>query len=806
MNQGVQEIKILGLKEKQLGELSNRMLLSLNKEEWKAIQEYYSKLKRNPTDVELETIAQTWSEHCKHKVFNAIINYVEVDDKGKRKKLLIDSLFNSFIKKSTLVIARKKNWLVSVFSDNAGIIEFNNSFDLAFKVETHNHPSALDPYGGAGTGIGGVIRDIIGAGLGAKPIANTDVFCFGPFDFDFKKLPPKILHPKRIAKGVRAGVGDYGNRMGIPTLNGAILFDERYLGNPLVYCGTLGIMPKGLGSKSARPGDQIIVVGGRTGRDGIHGVTFASTQLTESTPSTPVQIGNPIEEKKVLDVILQARDLKLYDCITDCGGGGFSSAIGEMSRELGCKVYLDKAPLKYKGLSPWEIWVSESQERMILSVPPENVQKTIELFNAENVEATVIGEFTANRKLELYYNNNLVCKLDMKFLHKGLPRRNMKALWHPASSREPKLKEQRSYDLTLKKILGMPNIASKESTIRQYDHEVQGCSVLKPLAGAENDGPNDAAIIRPLFDSSEAVIVSNGINPLYGDLDTYWMAASAIDEALRNIIAVGGSLEKIALLDNFCWGSPENQFALGQLVRAVQACHDFSLIYETPFVSGKDSFYNEFIVGKKTISIPSTLLISAIGVIPEASKRISMDLKEERSLIYIAGTTFNELGASHYLKLHGFIGRNAPKVNALKAKKLYESISRISAMGEKNSERLIRSMHDCSEGGLAVAAAEMAFAGMIGMEIELSKVVFEGVEKDKRNDALLFSESNSRLLIEVPEKFKQEFESLMQGNPFALIGRTVKQKKFIVKGLNGKEIINSDLSELKNAWKQTLKW
>jgi len=806
-NELTQEIVFNDLGKKQLLKLNKEMYLSLNLEELKTIQNYFKKKKRNPRDIELETIAQTWSEHCKHKVFGGIINYrEEVEGKKAKQKKLINSLFNTYIRNPTKRIEKKVNWLVSVFSDNAGVIKFNKDYDIAFKVETHNHPSALDPYGGAGTGIGGVIRDILGVGLGAKPIANTDVFCFAPHDYPSKKIPPKILHPKRIAKGVRAGVRDYGNRMGIPTLNGAILFDERYLGNPLVYCGTVGLMPKGLHKKKVHPGDLIVSVGGRTGRDGIHGVTFASAELEESTPSSPVQIGNPIEEKKTLDVLLQARDEKLYNCITDCGGGGYSSAIGETAKEIGARVYLEKAPLKYRGLKPWEIWVSESQERMLVAVPKENKEKFIALCEAENVEATVIGEYTNTRKLELFYEGYMIGELEMNFLHNGLPKRNLKAEWEIPKTKEPKLKEKNDYSKILIQLLSMPNIASKETTIRQYDHEVQGGSVLKSLVGEENDGPGDAAIIKPLFDSDEGIIISNGINPLYGDIDSYWMAASSIDEAIRNIIAVGGSLERIALLDNFCWGNPERENELGKLVRACQACNDFSSVFGTPFISGKDSFYNEFLIKKKFISIPATLLISAMGVMKNPVKRISMDLKEARNLIYVAGNTFNELGGSHYYKLHDFTGRNVPKVNALKAKKLYEAIEKASSVGENNSERVIRSMHDPSEGGIAVALAEMAFAGMKGAEIDLSRIPFEGNEKEKRNDVLLFSESNSRLLIEVPEKFKKKFEAIMKGNVFAEIGRITKKEKLIVKGLNGKEIINSDLRELKDAWKKTLNW
>ena len=797
-----EEIKLIGLNEKELEELSEKMLLALNPKEMKILQKYFSEKKRNPSRAEIETLAQTWSEHCKHKTFNSAVNYKEISLDGKEQEKRIENLFRETIKSATNKISKDKNWLVSVFSDNAGIISFNKEFDVAFKVETHNHPSALDPYGGANTGIGGVIRDILGVGLGAKPIANTDIFCFG--EFDSQNVPKELLHPKRIFKGVRAGVRDYGNRMGIPTVNGAIIFDERYLGNPLVYCGTIGLIPKGMDKKQANKGDKIICVGGKTGWDGIHGATFSSIELTEETSATAVQIGNPIEEKKTMDVLLQARDKKLYSCITDCGAGGFSSAIGEMAEDSGAIVHLDKAPLKYKGLNPWEIWISESQERMILAVPKEKTKEFIDLCEKEDVEAVVLGEFTDSKKLEVFFGEEKIIELEMDFLHNALPKKELQAEW-----KEKKLTEEfvelKDFNQILLQLLGMPNIASKETTIRMYDHEVQAGSVIKPLMGKENDSPSDASVIKPLFDSKEAIAVSNGINPLYGDIDPYWMAGSAIDEAIRNLICVGAQINHIALLDNFCWGAPTKE-KMAELVRSATACKDFAVAFGTPFISGKDSFHNEFKLNNKTIFIPSTLLISALGVMPDAMKRISMDLKEKDNLIYLVGATKNELGASHYLKLQNKLGKNVPEVNAEEALKSYQKLSELTLIGEKNSERIIRSMHDCSEGGLAVSIAEMAFGGMLGVQMDLRKMFFEGNEKEKTNTVLLFSESNSRIIAEVPYKFKDAFEKKMHGAIFSEIGRTTEKSFLEVIGLNGKKIIDSDLTELKTAWKKTLNW
>ncbi|MFN3966692.1 MAG: AIR synthase-related protein, partial [Endomicrobiia bacterium] len=460
-------VRILDLSDKELVELSKKNLLSLSLKEMKAIQSYYKKIGRNPTDVELETIAQTWSEHCKHKSFTGVIEYTE----GKKKKIY-DNLLKSTIFRVTKEL--NKDWCVSVFKDNAGIIKFDDKYCVAFKVETHNHPSAIEPYGGAGTGIGGVIRDILGVGLGAKPILNTDVFCFGPLDYPYSKLRENVLHPRRIFKGVVAGVRDYGNRMGIPTSNGAVLFDKGYVFNPLVYCGTVGIMPKDKCFKKVKPGDLILAVGGRTGRDGIHGATFSSTSLDKDTEASCVQIGNPIVEKKVLDTILQARDKNLYRAITDCGAGGFSSSIGELGANCGARVYLERAPLKYEGLAPWEIWVSEAQERMILAVPKKNLKKILKIFSDEDVEATVLGEFTNTGRLEIFYKNEKVCDLDMNFLHKGLPRVRLKGVWNPLRLKRTDLKKISRIDPTeaLKKILASPNVCSKEWVIRQYDHEV----------------------------------------------------------------------------------------------------------------------------------------------------------------------------------------------------------------------------------------------------------------------------------------------------------------------------------------------
>ncbi len=794
-------VELLGASDASLLEISKKRQLFLNLNEMRQIRGFFRKLKRDPTDCELETIAQTWSEHCYHKTFRGKISYSEklLDSKAKPQTKLIDNLLKSTIMKVTKEL--NKPWCVSVFKDNSGVIKFDAKNNICFKVETHNHPSALEPFGGANTGIGGVIRDALGTGLGAKPILNTDVFCFAPPDLEFNKVLTGALHPKRVMKGVVSGVRDYGNKMGIPTVNGAILFHEHFAGNPLVYCGTAGIMPKDKSFKQTNRGDLAVVVGGATGRDGIHGATFSSGELThesETVSSGAVQIGNPIEEKKVLDTILQARDMNLYSAITDCGAGGLSSAIGEMGQELGARVNLDKVPLKYSGLSYMEIWISESQERMVLSVPPENIDKLIAVFAGENVSATVIGEFTGTGRLELYYKDELVCDLDMHFLHEGVPQIAKKAEYIQTRHREPKIARKKDYTADLLKLLGHFDICSKEWVIRQYDHEVQGGSVIKPLMGINNDGPSDASVTKPLYDSNKGIMLSCGINFRFGFIDPYWMAAGCIDEALRQLISVGGNLEEVALLDNFCWGNPDKPDRLGGLVRAAYGCYDAAKVYGVPFISGKDSFYNEFSVHGRSIPIPGTLLISAIGVMPDVRKAISMYAKAAGNLIYVVGNTREELGGSHYYDLYQGTGNQVPKIYPKESKAAFAALSKATEKG------LVKSMHDCSDGGLSVALAEMAFSGGLGMEVFLGEVPVKAAGIN--NEGILFSESHSRFVVEVKKSKQKDFEKQLKGVACGLAGCLTDKTDFKVYGLDGKICINAGIPKLKEAWRAPLRW
>ena len=794
------QIPIRELGEQELEEISGKMDLFLNAAEMRAIQDYYRKLDREPTDIELEMLAQTWSEHCVHKTFRCTIELVCADADGNTRTEVIDNLLKSTIARATSDL--NKDWCISVFEDNAGVIEFDEDYGICFKVETHNHPSAIEPYSGAATGIGGVIRDPMGTGLGAKPVANTNVFCFAPPDMKLEELPVGVLHPRRVMKGVVGGVRDYGNRMGIPTINGAVLFDERYLGNPLVYCGNVGLVPADKCFGSARSGDLIMVVGGRTGRDGIHGATFSSGEMThehETLFSHAVQIGNAITEKKTLDTLLVTRDEGLYIAITDCGAGGLSSAVGEMGEKLGAVVDLDKVPLKYQGLSYTEIWISEAQERMVIAVPQENLARIQEIFNSEDVEATIIGKFTDDKKLLLRYQGQTVGELDMDFLHGGLPKYIRQAHWQKQQLSEPEIAEQADYTGDLKAILSSYNVASKEWVVRQYDHEVQGGSVVKPLVGVVNDGPGDASVIRPRLESQRAVAIGCGICPQYSDIDPYWMALAAIDEAVRNVVAVGADPSRIAILDNFCWGNCNKPDRLGSLVRAAQGCYDAAMAYGTPFISGKDSLNNEFQTDSgETINIPGTLLISAMGIVPEAEKCVTRDAKEVGNVIVVVGETRDELGGSHFYKLHSQLGANVPRVDLQAGPKI------IQAVAEAISDGLVRSCHDCSEGGLAVAVAEMAFAGGLGMDIDLGGVP---VARDVgKNYQILFSESPSRLVLEVHPDDIGKLAKILGNVRFAEIGKVTDGTRLVIRNRGNQAVIDAEIADLKETWQKPLRW
>lgn len=805
-------VPIRELDDEGLNRLSREGQLYLTLVEMQTIRSHFDSIGRDPTDIELESIAQTWSEHCSHKTLAGRIHYrgPSLNGTNDLDERQYDNMLKETIFAATQTIRQslgEEDWCVSVFKDNAGVVTFDDEFHACFKVETHNHPSALEPYGGANTGIGGVIRDPMGTGMGAKPVCNTDVFCFAPPDTESESLPPGVLHPRRVMKGVVAGVRDYGNRMGIPTVNGAVYFDPRYLGNPLVYCGNVGMIPVGMEEKEVKPDDLIVAIGGRTGRDGIHGATFSSAELTsesESLSGGAVQIGNAITEKMVLDVLLQARDRGLFNAVTDCGAGGFSSAVGEMGEDVGAEVWLEKAPLKYEGLTYTEIWISEAQERMVLAVPQDCWDELRELCESEGVEAAVLGRFAPTGRLQLTYHGNVVGDIAMSFLHDGRPPVIRDAIYSPAPVEPIELAELSAdeHRQILLEVMSSLNVASKEWVIRQYDHEVQGGSVVKPLVGPQCDGPGDAAVIRPRMESQRGLVISCGMNPHYGDFDTYHMASSAIDEALRNAVAVGADPAKIAILDNFCWGYTDRAETLGSLVRAAIACQDMAITLGTPFVSGKDSLNNEFSFDndrgeRETISIPPSLLISAMGQIADVSKSITMDAKVSGNIVFLVGSTKDELGGSHLSLVRKLEGGRVPTVDSIVAKSTFAQVHQAIDAG------LVRSCHDLSEGGLAVAAAEMAMAGGMGMRIDLSGMPGEDLHATQR----LFSESNTRFLVETEPQSAAEFEALLsQGNvPVCRLG-TIEADFRLVATAGTDVVLDVSLQDAKAAWKQPLDW
>ncbi len=816
----VREIE-LEVPDRELTGISEQGTLSLTLEEMRAIRDYYRLpevrdrrvrlgLPPRPTDVELECLAQTWSEHCKHKIFSCLIHYDGRDEQPQ----LIDSLFKSYIRRTTEVVGQRVPWLVSVFHDNAGVIDLDGRWCLAMKVETHNSPSALDPYGGAITGIVGVNRDILGTGVGCRMIFNTDVFCFARPDYD-QPLPGRLLHPKRIFKGVHRGVRDGGNQSGIPTVNGAIVFDDRFRGKPLVFCGTGGIIPRrvlGQPSEEKRllPGDRVVMVGGRIGKDGIHGATFSSIELDESSPASAVQIGDPITQKKMADCLIEARDAGLYRTLTDDGAGGLSSSVGELARlSGGAELHLERAPLKYPGLAPWEILLSESQERMTVAVPEDKLEEFLDLCRRREVEATDLGAFTDSGLFHVLYSGRTVCALELEFLHEGLPRLELEAFWQPPQHDDPPLPApgREALEKSLLGLLGRWNVCSKEAIVRQYDHEVQALSVIKPFAGVRMDGPSDAAVLKPLPDSPLGVAVGCGIVPRYSDLDTYDMAACAVDEAMRNVVAVGARPDRVAGLDNFCWPdpvqsekTPDGRQKLAQLVRACQALYDVCTALDVPLISGKDSMKNDYGSGSQKISIPPTLLFTAVGVLDDVERAVTLDFKQAGDLVCVVGESCLELGGSEYFALLGGVGRGVPRVDPQRSRATFAALHQAMTRG------LVASCHDLSDGGLGVALAESAIAGELGARVDLRLVA--GAGRFERDDLLLFSESQGRFVVTVRPEDRAEFAELLREIPHAFVGEVLPERVLRIESLEeGKgEVVVLEIERLRRAWKEPLDW
>ncbi len=801
----------LNVTDEQLMKISEDGVLSFSLEEMVIIREYYqspiiSEARKNlglpasPTDIELELFAQTWSEHCKHKIFAADIEY-----KNGNETKQIHSLFKTYIKDSADKLKKTRKDLLSLFKDNAGVVQFNDEYAYCVKAETHNSPSALDPYGGAMTGIVGVNRDILGTGMGAYPIYNTDVFCFGsPFTED-ENVPEGLMHPRRIFRGVHRGVKDGGNESGIPTVNGSITFDESFLGKPLVFCGTGGILPLKSNGRDAyekyvNPGDLIVMCGGLIGKDGIHGATFSSAHLTETSPTSAVQIGDPITQKKMIDFTLEARDLGLYSGLTDNGAGGLGSSVGEMAQFTdGATLYLDKCPLKYPGLKPWEILISEAQERMTIAVPKVSIDQFLALAKRRSVDCAVIGEFTDNGTIQCYYKDTIVCYLDLDMLHEGNPKLKLKAEWKETIEVKVSSKET-DFNLMLKKLLGRPNVASKESWVRIYDHEVQARTVNKPFTGKDNDGPSDGAVLKIFPHSNEGLAVTHGIVPRYSRFDTFQMAANAIDEAVRQAIICGADPDALVGLDNFCWpdpvegaNTPDGKYKMAQLVRACEAVHDITIAYNCPCISGKDSMKNDYRKGSKKISVLPTLLFTATGIVRDITKTVSFYFKKPEQLIYVIGDTRAELGASEYFEMLNIKEGAVPKV--LNPEETFLVYKKIAKLIEK---RLLVSAHDLSDGGLSVALSEAAFSGNTGAEISLDAISSHLSVEEK-----LFSETPSRILVTVDNAKKEEFLQVIGEKNVFFLGKTNAHDMLVVKS-GSKTVINEKLSELKSIWKNSL--
>jgi len=816
----------LEVSDEELIQISEKGLLALNLEEMKAIQENYRDPKvraarvelglpeKAPTDAELECLAQTWSEHCCHKIFASKIHHVDFET---GEDTYIDSLFKTHIMKPTLDIQSEVNWLLSIFHDNSGVIAWNDDWSLCIKAETHNSPSALDPFGGAMTGIVGVNRDILGTGLGARPIANTDVFCFGPPDYS-GHIPEGLFHPSRVFRGVHAGVRAGGNESGIPTVNGSIVFDERYLGKPLVYCGTVGIMPRLLPDgresheKTPQPGNIIYMVGGRVGSDGIHGATFSSLELTEDSPSSAVQIGDPITQKKMIDMVLEARDLGLIQVITDNGAGGLSSSVGELAELTGgADLDLAAVPLKQPGLSKWEILVSESQERMTIGVNPEDCEKFEKLAQLHEVEATAVGTFTDSGAFVVRFGDETVAHLPISFLHDGCPQLQLESEWQ-TPEHDPILfptTDHIEMGEVLSRLMARPNVASKEWWVRSYDHEVIAQSVIKPFCGVNHDAPGDAAVIAPIQGGTQGAVISNGIVPRYSDIDAYAMAAASIDEALRNAVCVGVDLDLIAGLDNFCWPdpvesakTPDGRYKLAQLVRANRALDEVCRAYNLPCISGKDSMKNDATLDGEKISVPPTLLFSLIGNHSDVRKAVSSDFKQVGDMIYLVGETHQELGASELAFMlrdesngESGIGGRVPQIDTSRNLSLYHSLTK--AM----SNELVSSAHDCSDAGLAAAVAECCFGCDSGTDLDISDIFHADINL---NDwGALFGESLGRILVSVKPENSEIFEASMEGHECNYLGKVISGDNITISN-QGIPILIASMSELRDSWKNTL--
>jgi phosphoribosylformylglycinamidine synthase len=815
-------VPLAGLDDAALARLSRERLLALSVEELKAVRDFFVQAARAPrrqaaglgaapTDAELECLAQTWSEHCKHKIFNADVTYREA---GKPPEE-IRSIFRQYIRGTTsavdaAIVAREgKSWLVSVFHDNAGVIAATEAYHLVFKVETHNSPSALDPYGGAITGIVGVNRDPFGTGLGADLLSNVWGYCFGPPDRQ-GALPPGLLHPRRIREGVHHGVVDGGNQSGVPYGRGWEFFDERYLGKPLVYCGTVGRMPAASAGrpthvKLAKAGDRIVMVGGRIGKDGIHGATFSSAELTEESPVQAVQIGDPITQKMMFDFLLEARDRGLYSAITDNGAGGLSSSVGEMARQPGgACLDLTGAPLKYQGLAPWEILVSEAQERMTLAVPPDQLPALLELARLREVEATDLGAFTDDGHLEVRFGGQVVALLPLDFLHEGDPVLRIEAEWAPPApaANAPLAPPASGAEgaAQLGAFLSRHNLRSGELQARTYDHEVKALTVVKPWVGVHRDVPSDASVFMVAHDAlPHGYAVSEAVFPAYSDHDAHAMAQAGVDLAVRRVVAAGARTDRVAALDNYCWpdplpgaSNPDARHKAAQLVRASKGLHEICVAYGVPLISGKDSMKNDAVVGGKRISIPPTLLASAIALVPDVRRAVTLEAAVVGEVLLLVGDTREELGGTEWAAARGLAGGEVPRCRPA------EFWSRYEAVGKAIRDELVVAAHAVGRGGLATSLFLMARASGMGVGVSLTMAP---VAPGTTWEGLLYGETPGRFLLACRPERMDRLRRQLGGAPHAVIGSFTASPRLKV-SLGDASLIDAPVDDLTRAWKR----
>lgn len=828
----VRTVALRELDDAQLEAISRDGMLALTRAEMRAIQAHFVALGRDPTDAELECLAQTWSEHCKHKIFASPIHYVDPDG---REHLLERGLFRGYVRGATEAVAKQRldvgldqpgrEFLVSVFHDNAGVVRFTDADHLVYKVETHNSPSALDPYGGAMTGIVGVNRDSFGTGLGADLLTNVWGYCFGDprgDPTDLSGLPTGLMHPRRIRDGVHHGVIDGGNQSGIPYARGFELFDPRYGGKPLVYCGTVAAMPVFVPGPEGSPrpthekpiavGDKIVMVGGRIGKDGIHGATFSSVELDEKSPAQAVQIGDPITQKMMWDFLTEARDRGLFSGMTDNGAGGLSSSVGELATKTGgACIDLAAAPLKYPGLEPWEILISEAQERMTVAVPPRELDAFLELAKRREVEASVLGEFREDGRLVVTHGSTSVCDLELEFLHEGVPLPVLEAKFSPGPSTidMPAARSRLAtldVDATILALLERPNLAANDDRARHYDHEVKGLSVIKPLVGVRGDVPSTATVMRVRHGRSEGVVLGEGIHPWYADIDTDAMARACIDEGVRRVLCAGARLDRIAALDNFCWPdpiestkTPDGRHKLAQLVRCCEGLYAACVAYGVPLISGKDSMKNDAFLGGIKISIPPTLLVSVIGQLDDVARAASLEPRAVGERVYVLGPTALELGGSELGRLLAEQGEVLPGTDVPRTD-LAASWARYQAFVQQRDAGHIRSAHVCGRGGLAIALAHMLLASELGLALELDAVARPA---GLSASAALLSESTGRIVLCCNDADAPALEHALGPHGLVALGR-VTDAAVLTARLGGDVVLSLSLAQLRARFEEGL--